>query len=182
LGRIDEMTSTSRELYAPSSEGEGRLLLLIDAFSKNGGTLQGRTKLAKLDFLLRYPLLFEKAMTLRGIQTTDIHATSEDRNIETRMVRFRYGPWDPAHYAILGSLIGRGLVEAVREERAVTFRTTGAGKELAGRLGETAPWSDVLGRAVLLRKAFATQKGTFLKKWIYDNFPEVTRASWGEPI
>lgn len=34
--------------YAPTAEGEGRLLLLLHSFSLNGGTVQGRTKLAKL--------------------------------------------------------------------------------------------------------------------------------------
>lgn len=176
------MTDRSRELYAPTSEGEGRLLLLIDAFSLNDGTVQGRTKLAKLDFLLRYPVFFEKAMGLRGIPAEDVRAASEDRNIETRMVRFRYGPWDPSHYAVLGSLIGRGLIRTVREERYVAFRTTDRGAEVARRLAQTEPWSDIGRRSRLLRRAFKSQTGAFLKNWIYDNFPEVTGASWGESI
>jgi hypothetical protein len=47
------------EAFAPTAEGEARLLLLIDAFSAGGEHLQGRVKLAKLDFLLRYPRFFD---------------------------------------------------------------------------------------------------------------------------
>lgn len=176
------MTDRSRELYAPTSEGEGRLLLLIEAFSLNDGTVQGRTKLAKLDFLLRYPVFFDKAMGLRGIPSEDVRAASQDKNIETRMVRFRYGPWDPSHYAVLGSLIGRGLITTVREKKYVAFRATDRGSTVARRLAQTEPWSDVDRRSKLLRRAFKSQTGAFMKKWIYDNFPEVTRASWGESI
>ncbi len=49
--------------FVSTIDGEARLLLLIDAFSQGGSTLQGRTKLAKLDFLLRYPAFFHKATT-----------------------------------------------------------------------------------------------------------------------
>lgn len=174
--------TTSRDLYAPTSEGEGRLLLLISAFSANEGTLQGRTKLAKLDFLLRYPVFFDKAMKLRHIDVGRLEPVAEDRNIETRMVRYRYGPWDPSHYAVLGSLIGRGLVEPVRDERVVAFRTTERGADVAKQLAETVPWADIATRSRLLRRAFKAHTGAFLKDWIYENFPEVTHASWGESI
>jgi hypothetical protein len=171
----------SSELYAPTAEGEGRLLLLIDAFSLNGGAVQGRTKLAKLDFLLRYPAFHERAMQLRKLPSATPSAEPEP-DLETRMVRYRYGPWDPAHYGILGSLIGRGLVEVVREPRVFAFRTTARGSKIAKELAESEPWIGVSRRATLLRRAFRTQTGTFLKDWIYENFPEVTQASWGDSL
>jgi len=42
----------------------GRLLVLLGAFSKSeeDSTIEGLTKLAKLDFLLRYPVYLEKAL------------------------------------------------------------------------------------------------------------------------
>lgn len=174
------MTKRS-ELFAPSVEGEGRLLVLIDAFSLNQGSVQGRTKLAKLDFLLRYPAFFDRAMLLRGV-TVPSEAVEPRRDIETRMVRYRFGPWDPAHYAILGSLIGRGLVEIIREPRVFAFRTTSLGAEVAATLSSLEPWRDVAVRARLLRRTFRTHTGTFLKNWIYEHFPEVTKASWGDEL
>lgn len=168
--------------YAASIEGEARLLLLIDAFSSRQGMLQGRTKLAKLDFLLRYPSFFRRALQIRNI-TVDLPKPSASENtIEQRMVRFRYGPWDPAYYALLGSLLGRGLIETIPQVRFIGFRTTEAGKRLAKQLAATEAWSEAAERALLLKRAFPTQGGTFLKEFIYEHFPEVTQASWGETL
>lgn len=175
-------TRISKSAFASTVEGEARLLLLIDAFSTGEGTLQGRTKLAKLDFLLRYPRFFRRAMELRGV-TTNVPAPdpSED-NIEQRMVRYRYGPWDPAYYSLLGGLVGRGLITAIPTRRYVGFRTTGAGRAVAAQLERSEAWGDVSARAKLLRSTFRNQQGSFLKDWIYQHFPEVTQASWGEPL
>ena len=54
------------DLFQPTIEGEARLLLLIEAFSRGIKTLEGRTKLAKLDFFLRYPRYFHRALQIRG--------------------------------------------------------------------------------------------------------------------
>ena len=32
------------------------------------------------------------------------------------MMRYRYGPWDPSYFAVLGSLVGRELIEVVPAE------------------------------------------------------------------
>ena len=83
--------------FQPSLEGEARLLLLIAAFSRRTRVLEGRTKLAKLDFLLRYPLYFERALHIRRPQLKPSpHLHQPD--VESRMVRYRYGPWDPAYF------------------------------------------------------------------------------------
>jgi hypothetical protein len=162
-------------------EGQARLLLLVDAFSGGGGALQGRVKLAKLDFLLRYPHFFRRALLARGRAVPDTPGVDED-NIENRMVRYRYGPWDPAYYAILGSLLGRGLIETVPEGRYTGLRTTSAGAGLAADLAATPAWATVADHAQRLRGAFPTQTGSFLKSFIYEQFPEVSQARWGEQL
>src|SRR6266567_4474935 len=166
--------------FVATIEGEARLLLLIDAFSGGRGLLQGRTKLAKLDFLLRYPAFFHRAMKVRNVPV-DPPVTSE-QTIDQRMVRFRYGPWDPAYCALLGSVLGRGLIETVPTSRYVGFRTTTLGPGLSRALGETAPWAPIVERAALLKRAFPTQGGAFLKDFVYRNFPEVTQTAWGAPL
>src|SRR6266480_7920176 len=64
------------ELFYPSPLGEGRLLILIDAFTSSSKSLEGRTKLAKLDFLLRYPAHLERALAVRG--STEISVSHEE--------------------------------------------------------------------------------------------------------
>jgi hypothetical protein len=166
--------------FAPTAEGEARLLLLIDAFSKNGGHLQGRVKLAKLDFLLRYPRFFARAMAARNR-----NVTLEEENepaIEQRMVRYRYGPWDPAYYGLLGSLVGRGLVMPVPQPRYIGLRVTEAGHEVAREIAETEAWKETAKAAANLRTEFRDHTGTFLKDFVYETFPEVAGTDWGRML
>jgi hypothetical protein len=169
-------------LFAPSVEGEARLLLLIDAFTGPTANLEGRTKLAKLDFLLRYPTFLRRAIAIRrpGAELPAPDPSAD--NIEQRMVRYRYGPWDPAYYALLGSLIGRGLVIPVSHRSGVGYRTTDQGRVVARDLAETVPWRDVAERARLLKRHFGSVSGTFLMNFVYKHFPEVTSASWRQEL
>ena len=54
-----------------------RLLLLLDAFvgDKDDTAIKGLTKLAKLDFLLRYPVMLKKALEARDKSTRDVRLT-----------------------------------------------------------------------------------------------------------
>ena len=169
-----------RELFLPTPEGEARLLLLIDAFSTPTQSLEGRTKLAKLDFLLRYPEYFKRALKIRA-PAADVEEPADVGAIEDRMVRFRYGPWDPAYFALLGSLIGRGLVIPVSGRSGVAYRTTESGAALAKRLAKTEPWEDAHRRTRLLKRHL-NLSGTKLKDFVYEHFPEVTSANWGDDL
>jgi hypothetical protein len=133
-----------RELFQPAPLGEARLLLLIEAFSDLQAGFEGRTKLSKLDFLLRYPAFFQRALAKRAPKAVvPMDDELSDDLIETRMVRFRYGPWDPAYFALLGALVGRGLVVPVPAENGIGYKTTDRGREVAQRLANTAAWSSV---------------------------------------
>src|SRR5437899_1073673 len=141
-----------RDLFLPTPEGEGRLLLLIDAFTGPTKSLEGRTKLAKLDFFLRYPVYFNRALGIRTGNPNVLALSAAGTDIEQRMVRFRYGPWDPAYFALLGSLIGRGLVEPVSLPSGVGYRTTPDGQGLARRMGEMDVWQETAARVRLLKR------------------------------
>ena len=168
------------ESFQPSLDGEARLLLLIEAFSRRRNVLEGRTKLAKLDFLLRYPSYFDRALEIRRPQLINTQETQKP-DVESRMVRYRYGPWDPSYFALLGRLIGKGLVLPAAFARGIGYRTTDKGRTIATSLQEEPAWVDVAQRVEILRKHF-NLSGTNLKKFIYDYFPEVTRATWGQPL
>lgn len=168
------------DLFRPTAEGEIRLLLLIDAFSNQPGGLQGRTKLAKLDFLLRYPAFLRRALAERAPSHGDAELP-EANPIEQRMVRYRYGPWDPSYFALLGSLIGRGLIEVVPYDRGLGYKTTGSGSALAGRMREHPSWSGTANATALLRRYF-NLSGTTLKRRVYEWFPEVRDARWRDEL
>ena len=166
--------------FQPSLEGEARLLLLIEAFSRGRRVLEGRTKLAKLDFLLRYPSYYARAVRIRRPELDDT-ADGPEPDLETRMVRYRFGPWDPAYYALLGRLIGKGLVTPVPFNRGIGYRVTDKGRALAVELREEPAWVDSAARINVLRRHF-NLSGATLKKFIYEHFPEVTQAGWGESL
>src|ERR1700761_7810045 len=104
---------SSRTSYRATREAEARVLLLIDGFSRKATgprTLEGRVKLAKLDFLLRYPRHLATVLASRGLRDAELQILNrQDSPLESRMMRYRYGPWDPSYFAVLGSLVGRKL-------------------------------------------------------------------------
>lgn len=176
------------DLFHPSPEGEARLLLLIHAFTGPDRSLEGRTKLAKLDFFLRYPPYFARALVVRSanrltraVRTSIERALEEGHTIESRMVRYRYGPWDPAYFGLLGRLVGKGLVEPISESRGIGYRTTRRGGAVATELGATPEWESTAERAALLRRFFDVS-GERLKQFVYEQFPEVAGAAWGERL
>ncbi|MFJ3363496.1 MULTISPECIES: hypothetical protein [Streptomyces] len=164
----------------PSADAQARLLLLIDVFSETKGSkgIEGRMKLAKLDFLLRYPGHFRKLMSVRRPGTDVGEDPWLTGAIEQSMIRYRYGPWDPAYYALLGALTGKGLIEPKHEDAVATYRTTQAGHEVARALADTESWRPVRERALLLRRHFNVT-GTTLKDLIYETFPDIVEADWG---
>jgi len=170
-----------KELFLPDVEGEARLLLLINAFSSGENGLEGRTKLAKLDFFLRYPLFLERALSIRNPEVSLDIELIETNNIENRMVRYRYGPWDPAYYALLGRLIGKQLIETVHTSRGLSYKVTNRGRELAIKLAGDMSWKTIANRASLLKK-YMNLNGSNLKDFIYKYFPEVSQAAWGDHL
>jgi hypothetical protein len=170
-----------KELFQPSIESEARILLLINAFTTGTKSLEGRTKLAKLDFLLRYPSFMQRALAIRTSKQVMEVTSEEQHNIEGRMIRYRYGPWDPSYYAILGRLIGKGLVETVSNQLGLSYRTTERGNQIAKALAKEDSWLETNVRVKLLKQNF-NLSGNTLKDFIYQHFPEVTSASWGQKL
>lgn len=180
------ITEFGRIKYRSSREAEARVLLLIDEFSRKATgprTLEGRVKLAKLDFLIRYPRHLATVLSQRGVlEAARNELEKQDSPLESRMMRYRYGPWDPSYYAVLGSLIGRGLVDIVPAQgtSALGYRTTDTGAELAGDLRDDGAFNDVIGRIRLLRRHLDLT-GEMLKKLLYE-LPEVADATWHEEL
>jgi hypothetical protein len=125
-------------------EAEGRVLILIEAFSGSPAkpqSLEGRVKLAKLDFLVRYPKYLARVLERRNASSGAVAAVDPEPNpLQERMIRYRYGPWDPSYYAVLGSLIGRGLVEPIPFARGIAYRITARGRSLVASLLKDETW------------------------------------------
>lgn len=161
-----------------------RLLLLMVAHSGDKGRpVEGLTKLAKLDFLLRYPNCLERALTSSGKDPSKAGvAEFERRTIETKMVRFRYGPWDHRYRRWVALMASRGLVAVDVKGKTVQLWPTVEGKSLATALADQEPLEDLATRANLVAKSFGNRSGTDLKNFVYATFPELTDMKWGEEI
>lgn len=97
---------------------------------------------------------------------------------KSRMVRYRYGPWDPAYYAVLGRLLGKRLVEPVPFRRGIGYRATNKGQRIAKILRNGSDWEEMAQRVRLLRRYFDLN-GARLTRFIYEHFPEVASSSLG---
>ncbi len=163
---------------------EVRLLILLRAAGKRSNKpVDGLTKLAKLDFLLRYPNCLERALRLSKRDPAIAKVQPHEReNIETKMIRFRYGPWDHRYRRWLALLTGRGLVTTAVEGRTVRIHLTDSGRVLATKLGEFDEFKDLADRSHIIAQAFGDTTGSRLKDFIYSSFPELTDMRWGEEI
>lgn len=149
------------------------LLLLRHAGPHRGRPLVGLTKLAKLDFLLRYPAFLDRILQRRFIAWSEGAAPTPDEQqaVESRMTRYKYGPWDDRYYPLVGALIGLGLVEPPTAKGAMRLRLTDRGQELADELAASPDWHVVDSRAALLAKNF-DWTGNRLKTLIYAELPD----------
>jgi hypothetical protein len=162
----------------------GRLLVLVDTFGGRSGDkqIEGLTKLAKLDFLLRYPDYLERALIAREVSNPALNVYDFERHsIEARMVRFRYGPWDHRYRRFLNTLAGRGLVTIGQSGRTIMIGLTDRGRKAASMLREECEYSTIGQRAALLKRHLDLS-ATNLMEFIYATFPEVASLRLGETI
>jgi hypothetical protein len=163
-----------------------RLLFLLNEASKRKakkGCIDGITKLAKLDFLLRYPNCLERALTEVKANTDKANIKEyEKTTIESKMIRFKYGPWDPRYRKWIGILYSKNLAYTFLEGRTVYVGITEEGKSLIEKMSDDILFEDLNTRSSLLFKKFGTYSSTKIKDFIYQVFPEIEKMKWGEKI
>lgn len=161
-----------------------RLLVLIHAFTgKTNKPVQGIMKLAKMDFLLRYPNCLAKVLEAQGKTEEAEKIPQEQRNtIEARMVRFRYGPWDDRYRRWIALLAAKGLVTTFLDGRTVYVQLTDSGTTVSEALNNTEEFSELAERSKIVKKAVGQMNGTALKEFIYAALPEIVDMKWGHTI
>jgi len=161
-----------------------RILILLHAFTRGsqGGPIEGLTKLAKLDFLLRYPVMLQKALEVRGRSTSDVHLESHERmSVESQMVRYRFGPWDHRYREFLNILVAKGLAAVSVEGRKVVISITATGTRVAEELASSVQFAPHAVRAQALKRHLDLS-ATNLMNFIYETFPEVVSLKSNAPI
>jgi hypothetical protein len=161
-----------------------RLILLISLCGtkvKTTGQLkiEGLTKLAKLDFFVRYPDFFRRAkLHLSG------HADGgRSAPVESAMVRHHYGPWDARYYQVLAFLESRVLITVQKADKTFIFILTEAGQDVAKKLAEQDSYADLCARMIEVKKVFQSKSGEALKKLVYALFDaEIANLPMGRMI
>lgn len=161
-----------------------RLLLLLRCCgtkSRDDGSyrIDGLTKMAKLDFFVRYPQFFgEVCKKMKKPMDDSANA------IESAMVRFHYGPWDQRYYHILSYLEGRRLLLATSApNNGIVLRLTPEGREISSRLLEDVAFADLKDQMGRVKSVLGKMSGNQLKKLIYDTFDdEIVQRRLGETI
>jgi hypothetical protein len=154
---------------------QARVLLLVNtvaATQGHSGKVDGLTKLAKLDFLLRYPALAPDVLDALDPGDLRLQLSEEDMadpaEAESPMIRYKYGPWDDRYYPVIGALVGRGLLRYARGRRgSVALVPTPAGRELARQLAAASEWAGMADRSRAIAEASAGMTGNALKDLIY---------------
>lgn len=162
----------------------GRLLVLLNEFAGTDGTgtIDGLTKLAKLDFLLRYPVMLERALQKKGRSPKAADVEPHERHsVESRMVRYRFGPWDHRYRMLLNILVAKGLALVSIHGRTISIALTDAGLATARALAGSESFADMAKRAHTIRANF-DMTATNLMKFIYETFPELSDMQSNEAI
>jgi hypothetical protein len=147
------------------------LILLATCGDGSPRRITGRTKLAKLDFFLRYPRFLARALDVlrsEGANTRDYVAPVAEA--EAPMIRYRYGPWDPRYGDFVALLEARGLVR-VTGARVDSVALTASGSRVARQLMARDEFAELRQRGEAISSVLATWSGTALKDFVYELFP-----------
>lgn len=147
------------------------LVLLRTCGDGTRGSIEGRTKLAKLDFFLRYPLFLGRAYEeMRAADPTLPTWRPTGHEVEAPMIRYRYGPWDPRYRQFLAFLQARNLIR-ITTSKMEKVTLSAAGVKAAEEIIRKPSFEPIAERCLVLRNSLGQLSGTQLKDLVYDLFP-----------
>ena len=160
---------------------EARLLLLLNA----ADSIEGITKLAKMDFLLRYPRYLERLIKTQQRKRPIIVPMQEFETdtVESKMIRFRYGPWDTRYRSWIGLLQAKSLIVGrIEGANKVMLDITEKGRAVAEQIAALPEYENLAARASVVCTITKNLNGTRLKDLIYEVVPELNTMAWGQEI
>jgi hypothetical protein len=156
----------------------GRLVLLLATCGGTAGAINGLTKMAKLDFFVRYPDFFEAVR-----HKDDQPSRRRSEVVESAMVRHHYGPWDKRYYHVLAFLEARDLIAVKKSAKSYRIGLTRLGKAAARQLAAAPAFTALHHTMQEVAESFGDKNGNQLKNMIYETFrEEVGRRPLGSII
>ncbi len=140
--------------------------------------IEGLTKMAKLDFFVRYPHFFDELCRVLGEPVESPVST-----VESSMVRFHYGPWDKRYYQVLGYLEAKKLITISKKSNSYLIGLTPEGKRVATQLEADPSFSGLRQQMKRVKKLLGRKAGSTIKDMIYKVFDEeIAKRAMGEVI
>lgn len=160
------------------------LVLLNKYFSKyKNEPIVGTTKVVKLDFLLRYPTILEQALLMKKKTGKYLNIKDYERGlVESKMIRYRFGPWDDRYWSILSTMESMKLLNIVKIDGVTNYLLTNNGKKIADKLETDPIYADYAKRSKTIVANFGYYTATGLMKKVYEIRPELTKMKLGEEI
>ncbi|MEU7925058.1 hypothetical protein [Micromonospora sp. NPDC049107] len=145
--------AAARAIAAEAAFHQARVLLLIAAFSGRSRGLRSLARISRLDYLLRFPPVLQYINLTDEAQwpSSAKPLPAERRATDINFAATRYGLWTDRYTLIIGSLIGKQLLNVV-PGRILEVITTPAGREAAKQLSNTAQWNPTHLRAEFLHR------------------------------
>jgi hypothetical protein len=147
------------------------LLLLRHCGTKN--RIEGLTKLAKLDFFVRYPAFFKR---VASADTEATRGVEESTPPESAMVRHHYGPWDHRYYQVLAFLEACSLVSISTGGHGYVVGLTSTGIDMANGLTGDDPFRSVVDHMKQVKARLGRRSGSSLKRMVYRQFDKEVAA------
>uniref|UniRef100_UPI004047A929 hypothetical protein n=1 Tax=Roseivirga sp. TaxID=1964215 RepID=UPI004047A929 len=147
------------------------ILLIAICGTKNTANklirIEGLTKLAKLDFFVRYPEFFERAAAHLKEQVQ-----INDTQVESKMIRFHYGPWDDRYYQVLPFLEARGLIDIRKTGKSYEFYLTEKGIDISESFKINDQFQNLISSMKEVKKVLGKMNGSKIKDLVYELFTE----------
>lgn len=162
-----------------------RMLILIDTFAgKNGnGKIEGITKLAILDFLLRYPAALNKTLEEQEIQgNKKVNKKKfqlqsyEVNSIDAKMMKFNFAPWDFKYRRIVSILKAKNLIKLQLEGKKNVLKITSKGSDTANKIKALKNYEYLIARCKIIKSVFGSWSQKKLIDMIYSTFPEILKV------
>ncbi|SCY54481.1 hypothetical protein SAMN05720606_10621 [Paenibacillus polysaccharolyticus] len=133
-----------------------RLLVLISTIvgKKRETTIQ-ITKLAKLDFILRYPAALYKALDFVNGLKDALITESEKNNIESEMLAFNYSPWSSDFRRLLVLLTSRSLISWSSKGNSIELSLTKQGEDFYNKIIRYQEFSEIIQQSKSIKTNFS---------------------------
>lgn len=140
---------TDFAVQAEARYHEARILILVNAFSRQHRGMAGLEMLARTDFLLRFPKVLDYVEQPELRWPRPLAATqAERRAYELWFASARYGRWTNRYAPVMAALLARGLISASPAPKVYVCLPRGS--QIATRLAASGSWQLTAARAAAL--------------------------------